>query len=178
VALGAALLGDVGTFEHANAGVSAFVAWTPWRFRVEASATYWFTQRVDLPLNPPNPPRGGRLHLAEVGLRACYALWPRTASRTASRTIELSPCAGAMLDDFRGEAYGVSEPGAGTAAFWALRGGALVSWRVVGPLALRLELEALLPVTARPTFEISGVGPLHRPASLSGRAGAGVEVRF
>jgi hypothetical protein len=137
--------------------------------RIEVAGAYWLPQTVTLSAPPPNAPRGGTLHLSTVGLAGCYAL-------LATR-VEIGPCAGLEMGLYEGSAFGVSEPGTGATTWTALRLGTLASWRIVGPLALRMLLEGVLPVD-RPTFQITGVGNVHRPAPLSGRAAAGIEMRF
>jgi hypothetical protein len=167
------LRGDTGTFDSPNAGIHAVFAFTPGGARVELAATYWLTQKVTLPPAPPNPQRGGRLDLASVGVLGCYAVL-----RAEGLHIDVAPCAGAEVGLFEGTSFGVSELGNGAATWSALRAGALGTWRFLGPLALRLDLEAALPLS-RPTFIIGGVADnVHRPAALSGRAGAGLELHF
>ena len=168
-AIGASALGDAGTMARPDLGFAASLAWTPARFRVELSGSYWLSQTITLAAPPPNPPRGGRLDLATVGLLGCYAL--------VTSPVELSPCAGAEIGPYRGSAFGVSETGSGSIVWSAFRVGGLAGLPIWGPLALRATLEGLAPLT-RPTFQIGGVGQVHRPAPISGRAGIGAELRF
>jgi hypothetical protein len=169
--MGVLARGDTGTFGSGNVGLNGTFALTLDLLRIELSGTYWLPQTIDLSAAPPNPPRGGKLKLTTVGLVGCYAF-------LHTERIDVSPCAGMELGLFEGSAYGVSEPGSGAATWTALRVGALGTWRVLGPFALRLEVEGLVPAS-RPTFLIGGVtGIVHRPAPLSGRAGAGLEIHF
>jgi hypothetical protein len=146
----------------------------PGRLRVQLSGTYWLPQKIALPPAPPNPARGGKLNLATVGLVGCYAF-------LHTPTLDVSPCAGMEVGLYEGSSYGVSEPGNGAATWTAFRAGGLGTWRFFGPLALRLDFEALVP-GSRPTFQIGaltgGSAVVHRPAPLSGRAGAGFEIHF
>jgi hypothetical protein len=165
--------GDTGTFDSPNVGLGGAFALTPGRWRLEVGAEYWLTQTITMPPAPPNLSRGGKLDLFTVGIAGCYAL-----VRDERTRIDLMPCTGAEVGLFEGSAFGVSEPGSGATTWSAFKVGALGAWRVVGPLGLRLDLDAIVPFS-RPTFVIGGVnGIVHRPAPLSGRAGVGVELRF
>jgi hypothetical protein len=169
VAFGPALQGDIGTFDTPNLGLSFVAAWIPTPVRLELSGAYWLTQTINVPAPPPNPPRGGRLDLLSAALQGCYAF--------VTKPIEISPCAGIELGIYRGTAFGVSEIGSNSTFWGAFLWGGLLAWHVAGPFALRATLEAVSPLT-RPTFQIGGVGSVHKPASLSGRAGIGLELRF
>jgi hypothetical protein len=65
----------------------------------------------------------------------------------------------------------------GSANWPSLRAGAVLTTPIVAPLFVRLEADAVAPLR-RPTFVIEPHGVVHQPSWLTGRFGAGIEVRF
>ena len=156
---GAAVAGDLGTLPGGGLGGAA--ALRLWRGRVglELAGSYWPTRRAES-----GPGRGGDIGLWGGGLRLCLAA-------------PLDACLGVEIGDLHGSAFGVNMPQSGSARWSALSAALARSWRLGGPLGVRVEGELLLGLE-RPTFFIDGLGDVHRPAAVAGRLLIGPEVYF
>jgi hypothetical protein len=94
-------------------------------------------------------------------------------------SFEIATCAGAELDWMLGTGVGASSPSTGDATWVALRGALLVGYRLTQAWGIRLDLGGGAPLE-RPAFVVQGFqgGLVHKPAGVTGRATAGVELRF
>mgnify|MGYP001012915302 CR=1 FL=1 len=92
-------------------------------------------------------------------------------------SFEVGPRLGAELTYMRADSFGATSPSHGSDAWLGLSGGALAAWAPIRLLALRLEVDATIPLS-RPEFVVVGAGIVHKPPALTGRAGIGVGVRF
>ena len=113
---------------------------------------------------------GGRFSLMEAGVIGCTAIrWPASLS--------LQFCAGPTFSRMHGVGHGVADPSSATGYWFGALVEAGTALRLDHAWAVRLALGAALPF-ARPTFAIRDGGPVHRAASLSGRAELGFEASF
>lgn len=171
VALGAAATADFGTLPSTGVGGEAVVALVVDRLRVEGRGRIFAKQRA---LDPANAAQGVDFTLLGGGLRGCFA--------AIAGTVSLAPCAGAGLERLSAAGFGGNASFSRDAAFVTLDGGALLTWSFARWLALRAELEGVVPL-ARPSFVVlradgSVAEVLHRPSSVGGRAGLGIELHF
>jgi len=74
----------------------------------------------------------------------------------------------------RGRGFGVSVPAEGTKTWVAGAASAEGMLVVGGPFRLLLAISAIVPAT-RERFALEGVGDVHQPSRLAGRAAAGIE---
>jgi hypothetical protein len=122
------------------------------------------TQRV-----PNHPTAYGNVSLLALDVAVSYVL--------LQGRLEAGPTVGLDVGSMRGVGYGVTNPGAGSAAWVAPWAGATMVLRTAELLSLRLEVAAIVPIAAR-TFRLEGAGVVHTPAAVAGRLVLGAEVRF
>jgi hypothetical protein len=75
------------------------------------------------------------------------------------------------------DGFGTSGPTLGEALWTAVKPGLMATLGTRSSAALVLRLDAAFPLS-RPEFVIEGVGVVHRPAAVAGRASAGLELSF
>jgi hypothetical protein len=164
-----ATLGEVA----ASAEVGGGVTFGPLRFDV--AAAFWPRRAVDAAKpSASGATTGGDVDLVTGALGACYA--PPPLARLVGPRFEIDlPCVAVELGRMHAAAYGVSDPGEASRLWSGARAG-LAGALVASPwLAMRLRLEAVLPLNS-PSFEVGHVGTVHEP-SFSGRATLSIEAR-
>ncbi len=177
VAGGAAVAFDVGSLPSVAAGGEAFMAVLRGRARAEVLGTLLLDQHAGDPLRAG---QGTALSFARLGGRACYAAF--ATDDDASRVgLSLAPCVGLHAVRMQGVGYGAA-PRSGDALYAAADVGVLATFALTQWLAVRLDIDGLLPLS-RPTFVIlapdgSVQNTVFRPVAISGRAAAGIELRF
>lgn len=92
------------------------------------------------------------------------------------RGVALGPTAGIEVGAMWGEGAGVSNP-AGAAVLWIAAFGSLRLDIELGPAVITVDVGVSVP-PSRPTFVLDGVGDLHEPSALAGRAAVGLGIRF
>lgn len=112
---------------------------------------------------------GGRFSLVGGTLSACRSL--------LDVGVALGLCLGANAGRLHAEGFGVSNPGAGSAAYVAAQGGALVLWSPGGPWDITLQASAEV-ACVRPRFVLGNVGDVYQPAALALRSRLGLEYSF
>lgn len=139
-------------------------------FQLRAVATLWLEQEARL---SDRPGAGGDLALATGALLACTS-----ALGAARAPLGLALCAGGELGRLSGSGVGVPAPRDGQSLWAAARVEADVFWSVPSTrLRLGAQLGLAVPFV-RDDFVLDGIGAVHRPSSLAGRAGLGMGVTF
>ena len=145
-------------------GPALAFAWTPGALRLQLTGLFFPANTARLPFS-----RGGTFALYAAHATGCYEV--------LSADFEIGPCLGVELGALKGTGFGINKQTPALALWAAPSVGGAFGWRIGGYFALRLELAALFPLQ-RPEFVLDGVGGVHRPAAVLGRAGLGAEVRF
>ncbi|MEY2933658.1 MAG: hypothetical protein RL033_4407 [Pseudomonadota bacterium] len=164
------LTGDSGSLPSPGLGAALGIELGWPRLQLRALATLWLEQHTRL---AGQPGLGGDLGLATGALLGCTR--PFGAS---SDPLALGLCAGGELGRLSGIGTGVRDPREGQSLWAAARAEADLFWSVPGT---QLRLGAQLSVAApfiRDDFVLEAIGPVHRPGSLVGRAGLGIDVAF
>jgi hypothetical protein len=162
----AELASDTGTLPHTGLGVGGGVGFVAGPFRVEGTFAYWPAISSELAATPS---RGGSFGMTVGALRGC-ALGDVSV-------LSLGGCAGWSFTSMQGEAFGVTTPISASADWSSFVLDGVALGRVSRRFSLRLTGGLAAPF-ARPTFEVQGVGVVHRPAPVALRIGAGVEAHF
>jgi hypothetical protein len=163
-AIGPYVLGDVGALPNPGVGPGLAFAWTPGALRLQLTGLFFPANTARLPFS-----RGGTFELYGAHAAGCYEV--------LVDVFEIGPCVGVEVGALKGTGFGINKQ-TPALAFWAAPSvGGAFAWRIGSSFALRLELAALFPLQ-RPEFVLDGVGGVHRPAAVLGRAGLGAEVRF
>jgi len=115
------------------------------------------------------PARGGDISLLAGGLRGCYVIEGPELAGLA--------CGGLEAGRIQGSGVGTMTTDTQSVFWLAGRLGVVGRYRLGGPTAAQLGLEALIPVT-RPEFVLENVGSVHRPAVATARASLGLELHF
>jgi hypothetical protein len=102
-------------------------------------------------------------------VRGCAV--PRT------RTVSFPLCAGVEVGMIAGRSFRVSAPGRGRAPWLALHAGGGLVARVSRRIGITVDAGLVIPVI-RASFEIEGIGELHRVGAIGLDANVGVEVIF
>jgi hypothetical protein len=115
-----------------------------------------------------SPARGATFDLFSAGARACWTL---------TRGVELAPCIGVDVVRIAASGFGAAKVSDAASVTWGPE--ALLAARIplVGPLALRLGVGAMAPIS-RQSFVINASGTVHQPGAIALRTWAGPEVRF
>jgi hypothetical protein len=167
---------DSGTLPSLAPGLEASIGGSYgtsiWRGRITAAGEYFASETAGV-TDGARPGEGGRFTLLSLSGRACV-------SRTVS-TFDLGPCLGGEVDAMSGEGVDSTTTTTGHGQWGALSGSAFGAWHPIGPLAVFLRLDAIVPL-ARPNFVLME-GPstaisVHHPAVISPRAALGIELRF
>ncbi|MEY4548477.1 MAG: hypothetical protein RL685_4672 [Pseudomonadota bacterium] len=164
------LAGDSGSLPAPGLGAALGIelAWP--RLQLRALATLWLEQHTRLAAQPG---LGGDLGLVTGALLGCTRPFG-----APSDPLALGLCAGGELGRLSGIGTGVLDPREGQSLWAAARAEADLFWSVPGT---QLRLGAQLSVAApfiRDDFVLETIGPVHRPGSLVGRAGLGIDVAF
>jgi hypothetical protein len=166
IGAGAIIAGDLGALPHADLAFGLSVALLLRRLRVEASAHFWLREEAE---GPRQPGKGGRFDFVSGALAGCVRFHPPV--------VELEACGNVELGWMRARGYGVSDPGENE-LFWLAPG---LMGRAMAPLGDRLAIGAglgfVVPVF-RPTWTLTGIGPVDRSSAVSARGTVAAEVRF
>jgi hypothetical protein len=157
--------GDIGSLPHLAEGFAASLAWTPDRYRFEITGTYWPTQTAYAE-STSGP--GGKFDLITVTLRACDALFGRRV---------ISACAEFDVGSLRGNGFATQTASSERGLWMAPGGGILAAFPLGRALALRVGVDAFVPIF-REDFYLANVGSVHRAAAVVGRGSLGFEFRF
>jgi hypothetical protein len=158
-------LGDAGSLERPGAGLALGAGLGHANLQLRALATLLFEQRATLDAGR-TPGAGADLALAAAALSVCAAPFA-LGSRWG-----VHGCAGWELGRLSGEGTGVLRPHAGAALWSAPRFDATLGW-ALGSLELGAMLTLAVPLV-RDDFVLGGLGDVHRPASVVGRAALGI----
>jgi len=118
-------------------------------------------------------PVGGTFSLLALGLAACFD----ASIASGPDAVKIALCAGPELDVLRGRSFGVNVPGEGAKTWASAVAGVEGDVPVSGPWRLTVRLAAVLP-QRREHFALQGVGEVHQPAAVGGRAAVGLELVF
>jgi len=160
-------LADAGSLERPGAGLALGAGLGHEKLSLRALATVLFEQRATLDAGGA-PGAGADLGLAAAALSVCSAPFAPGSSWG------VTGCAGWELGRLSGEGTGVLRPYAGAALWSAPRVDATLAWALG---STGLELGAMLTLAVplvRDDFVLGGLGNVHRPASVVGRAALGI----
>jgi len=166
----AGAVGDLGTLGVPTAAAEVGGALVVSAFRIDAAVAFWPTRDVTV---TDGAGEGGSIDLIAGDLGACWAPPPISRAVAPRFAIDL-PCLGAELGRMSAEGFGVDEERQGGGLWLAARGGAAAAVRIESWIALRLRLEAAVPLV-RPRFLLGGVGTVHEPGA-AGRAALDLEL--
>jgi hypothetical protein len=155
-----------GALPKVHPGVSLTVGLFGRLWWVELGWLHWFVKRATA---PDAPAVGGDFQLSLGVLRGCPVIpW---------RTLQIPICGGFDLGVLRADSAGLPD-GRVDRRFWAaFTAGPGLAWEPNPVLALRINIEAVVPF-AHPSFEIIGAGTIHEVAPAGVRGLLGLEVRF
>lgn len=123
------------------------------------------------------PGRDARLAGSDAGAEvSLMVVTPRGCWVPRRGRLELAGCLGLELGSLRAEAFGVSDPGVGSALWLAPHVGILGGLELAPPVRLVVGVEAAVPL-ARERFVLVGVGDVHQPPPVTARAVVGLELR-
>jgi hypothetical protein len=134
--------------------------------RYEAGFNGWPARASRL---PSQPSAGGDVDLFAFYGAACRVF--------RAGPIRLAPCGALEIGQIHASGFGVPRLGSGSSVWFALKLGPLAFWELWSHVGLTARLEAVVPFL-RPEFVLQGPRLVHQPLPVSGRASAGVELRF
>ena len=146
--------------------IAAIASYGSDSWRVEAGGQYWFAR----PATYAELPAVG----AQIGLLAGLA---RACLLPTLGRVVLPICAGIELGEMHGTGFGVDQTKTSDQIWAAMTFGPALRWRVVGPVALWLEGDALVALN-RPQFHMRNLSLLYEPQPAAAQAWTGLEVRF
>ncbi len=171
LAVGALVMGTLGELPSAEAGGGFVVGYARDRFRAELHGETGFVQQGSAGTNL----GGGSIRAAGGGLRACYGpTWGAFA---------VLGCVDGEVDWLWVNGYGTSQRRDRNAGRLELGAGPQGRWRLASRFAVRLDVEALVPL-ARPTFvtvDLAGNqqgATISKPGPYGGRVGLGIDAFF
>jgi hypothetical protein len=160
-------LADAGSLEGPGAGLGLGAGLGRETLQLRALATLLLEQRATLDAGRA-PGAGADLALAAAALSVCAAPFATGSSWS------LAGCAGWELGRLSGEGTGVVRPHTGAALWSAPRADATLAW-ALGSTGLELGVMLTLAVPlVRDDFVLAGLGSVHRPAPVVGRAALGI----
>jgi hypothetical protein len=115
------------------------------------------------------PNEGASAWTAQAGARACVPLF--------DASIDVAPCAGASALWIVASGYGSDAPASGTGFVLLPSAGGRLTARLTSRIALRLGIDAELPLN-RPRFVIDNSGTVVHTPVASARLAAGAELHF
>ena len=113
---------------------------------------------------------GGTFSAWTLGLRGCAA-----PAKTMHFT--LWACGGIELERVQGQGFGVDHPSSGVGTWPAPTLALTPSWLPTRHLGVMLESTLAVPLD-RPTFALTGIGNVFRPAPVAGRVVLAIELRL
>jgi hypothetical protein len=171
--VGIAVAGDAGTVPAAASGAEIRAGASMRPVRVSGYGAYWPSSSKAVSTLADGTPAGGTFSLLAVGLQGCFDA-PFLSRRDGTR---IAFCAGPELDVMRGRSFGVNVPGEGTKTWVSAVVGVEGAVPVSGPWRLSVGVAVVLP-QHREHFALQGIGEVHQPASVAGRAALGLELTF
>jgi hypothetical protein len=166
-ALGLALAGNVGALPSVAFAPELSIGWQPPRLSLDAALAYFPGARGAF-----DDARGGDFRLATAALRGCV--------RWGGANLEIGPCLAVTGGAMFGEGAGVRSPGSAVAPWLSLSPGAVGAVRLGGGAVsvwILSSVAAEVPLV-RDRFRLDGLGVVHQPAAIAGRATLGGEIRF
>ena len=145
-------------------------------FRLEPAFAAWHSSRTT---RADRHTAGAELRLLTGSLDACRRLWPWSIPSDLGVSSVVG-CLGLEIGEMHGEGFGVDSPRPAGALWTAPRAALRAELALVRHVALTLDLGLAVPIDRR-TFVLTlteGRSVVHQPSPVSGRAGAGVSVRF
>jgi len=171
--VGIAVAGDAGTVPAAASGgeVRAGVSIRP--VRLAGYGSYWPSSSKTVSTLADGTPVGGTFSLLALGLKACFE------SPLPSRPdgVRIAACAGPELDFMHARSFGVNVPGEGTKTWVSAVIGVEGAVPISGPWRLSVSVAGVLP-QHREHFALQGIGQVHQPSPVGGRAALGLELIF
>ncbi len=164
--LASQVIADLGSLPGPTVGLGVSGGATFSGIRVEPRVAYFAPRTGSV---AEHSTLGARFTLGSAGARVC-APFPRSE-------LWLLPCLGGGVDWVRARGFGARLPRDASAWAALLTAAALAGWDISPIISARLELEGVLP-TARPEFEVDGVGAVYRRAPLALRGNLGLELHF
>lgn len=186
--------GDAGSLPGVAPGVRAGLSLGIGAFRIEPAFEAWPSSRSSV---ADRPGAGAEMRLLAGSLDVCRRIWPTTMPEagqarvgspvpgpvSSSTEVDLSSvigCLGFEIGEMQGTGFGVAAPKSAGALWAAPRADLRAELSLLRHVALTLDLGLAVPVD-RKTFVLTLTGSravVHEPSPVSGRAGAGVAVRF
>ncbi len=112
--------------------------------------------------------------------QAEFSLWLGSVSgcyAVLEGSIESSLCLESEVGRLAAKTTGLTAPGQGSSPWWAVGGGVELGWQLSPAWALVGRGSALAPLV-RKDFVIGGIGSVHEPPAVTGRAEIGLEMRL
>jgi hypothetical protein len=166
-----AVVADAGSLPSVGAGIAVGVdlAWPALELRAMGMVLPGAEGSVD-PRDPASP--GAELGLVAGGLLVCAPLSARAVGAS------LAACLGAELGRLSGHGTRIETPHSSTTWWSAPRADVGARWALPVPwLALELGVTVAAPIW-RDEFVLQGVGSVHRPAAVIGRASLSLRADF
>jgi hypothetical protein len=157
---------DAGSLPGASAGFGGGVALVLGSQRIEIGVAGRLPTTAYL---ADRPTAGGSVDLVTGSLGTCRAL--------VSGAFEAAPCVAVEAGRIRAVGFGVTSPSEAQQPWIAASGGGLFTVWLVDWFGLTARASAVVPLV-RSTFVLEGLGPVHTPSPVIGRASAGFELRF
>ncbi len=165
-AVGALAGASTGAVGDPAAAVAATVIWIPGRARMELAGLWSPLRRIEY-----GDGISGKFELLAVGARGCWMF--------GEGSLALGPCAGFEGGRLSATGYGsnVADPSTQRRVWLAASTGGLLTMRASAHLALRLQVDLVLPLV-RERFVVQGTESAHSPRLVGPRMLAGLEVHF
>jgi hypothetical protein len=171
--VGISIAGDAGTLPTASSGAELRLGAALRPVRTAAYGAYWPSSSKTIGSLTDGRQVGGTFSLMVLGLEACFDLPIAPRPDAASFAI----CAGPELDRMHARSFGVNAPGEGIKTWVSATGGVEAAVPLSGPWRLSVRLAGVFP-QRREHFALQGVGEVHQPALVGGRAALGIQVVF
>lgn len=159
---------EMGAFRGAMPRAQVGLAFAMPPLRLEVTGMFGWGGRISA---PSVPTAGAELWLAGGSLSGCFERALDGDARGPSAAL----CAFFEAAAMRAASFGVTSPDRAVAPWIAPGAQLLVRWPFTRRAALRLDLGLAIPVVEL-SFNIEGLGLVHRIDAVSGRGGLGVEL--
>lgn len=166
VAVGVAVVGDVGELPKPGVGGALDLAWTPGRLRLEAEGRILGGQTEHVS----GRAAGADFSLKSIGGRACFVVVSQTS-------FDVAPCLGMTAQLMGATGRNADENLTVSKAWPSFEGGALGRVFLANWFAFRARVEAVVPFF-RPSFVVEGQGLVFRPPTIGAAGFLGAEVLF
>ena len=159
---------EIGAFRGAVPRAQVGLAFAAPPLRLEVAGMFAWGGRITA---PSVPTAGGELWLAGGSLSGCFERALEGDAGGPSAAL----CAFFEAAAVRAASFGVTSPDRAAAPWIAPGAQLLVRWPFTRRAALRLDVALAIPVVEL-SFNIEGLGLVHRIGAVSGRSGLGVEL--